>query len=214
MVWLFGIDKYAQEECVLYGKKTIGVLGTGFDNLYPKENVALMHEIIKNDGLIITEYENEVKYNKANFPMRNRIISGLANGVIVIEAAYASGSTITANYAFKQKKKIFSIPGRIGDIHSVGTNRLIKRGAKLIENIDDIKKELPELFKKKVPSNYSTIKMEYRKIYKYLEEGEYTLDELVSYNKLNYENTMETLMNMEIDGIIENINGTYRITIM
>ena len=189
------------------------MLGTGFDNLYPKENVALMHEIIKNDGLIITEYENEVKYNKSNFPMRNRIISGLASGVIIVEAAHASGSTITANFAFKQEKKVFSIPGRIGDIHSVGTNRLIKRGAKLIENVDDIKEELPELFKKKVPGKYSTIKTEYKKIYKYLEEGEYTLDELVYYKKLNYEDTMETLVNMEIDGIVENINGTYRITI-
>ena len=189
------------------------MLGTGFDNLYPKENIQLMNEIVKNNGLIITEYENEVKYNKSNFPMRNRIISGLASGVIIVEAAHASGSTITANFAFKQEKKVFSIPGRIGDIHSVGTNRLIKRGAKLIENVDDIKEELPELFKKKVPGKYSTIKTEYKKIYKYLEEGEYTLDELVYYKKLNYEDTMETLVNMEIDGIVENINGTYRITI-
>ncbi|MCR5186309.1 MAG: DNA-processing protein DprA [Clostridia bacterium] len=207
------MDKYAQEECVLCGKRTIGVLGTGFGNPYPKENIQLMNEIIQNGGLIITEYEDEVKYNKSNFPMRNRIISGLSNGVIVIEAACKSGSTITANYAFQQEKMVFAIPGKIGDIHSVGTNRLIKRGAKLIENINDVKKEMPKLFEKRIPNKYGSIRTEYRKIYKFLEECEYTIDELVSHKKLDYEKTMEILVSMEIDGLIENINGTYRIVI-
>ena len=213
MVLPFGIDKCVHEECVICENKTIGVLGTGFDNLYPKENIYLMNEIVESGGLIITEYENEIKYNKANFPMRNRIISGLSNGVIVTEAAYKSGSTITAKYAFKQNKKVFAIPGKIGDIHSIGTNRLIKNGAKMVENIDDIKKELPELFKKKIPSRYSLIKSEYRKIYKLIEECEYTLDELVLYNKLDYANTLELLTSMEIDGLMENADGVYRIRI-
>ena len=213
MDWHFGIDKCAHEECVMHEKKTIGVLGTGFDNPYPKENLPLMNEIIDNNGLIITEYENNVKFNKSNFPRRNRIISGMSNGVIVIEAAYKSGSTITANYAFEQEKKVFAIPGRIGDMHSVGTNRLIKRGAKLIENINDVKNEMPELFNKKVPGKYSLVKPEYRNIYKYLEECEYTIDELVAYKKLDYSSTLDTLVNMEIDGLIENQNGIYRILI-
>ena len=207
------MDKCAQEECIICGNKTIGVLGTGFNNLYPKENIELMNRIIESDGLIITEYEKDVKFNKINFPMRNRIISGLANGVIVTEAAYKSGSTITANYAFKYDKKVFAVPGRIGDMHSVGTNRLIKKGAKLVENVKDIKNELPELFKKKVSSRYSRINKKYKEIYKYLEECEYTIDELVLYNKLDYAETLELLTSMEIDGFVENINGVYRIVV-
>lgn len=204
-----GIDRCAHETCLKYGGRTIGVLGTGFNNLYPKANIDLMNEIIDHNGLIITEYESNVGYNKKNFLLRNRIISGISSGVIVIEATSRSGSCITAKYARKQDKEVFAVPGRIGDVHSNGTNRLIKQGAHLVENISDIEKIIPSV---KVAEQID-VKNDYKKIYEYFLKNEYTIEELVEYNDLDYEETIEKITCMEIEGILENNNGVYRLII-
>ena len=122
--------------------KTIAVLGSGIKEIYPKENIELARKIIKNGGCIISEYPPEEKPNKINFPERNRIISGLSKGVVVIEAAEKSGALITADFALEQGREVFAVPGDIYSTTSVGTNKLIGQGAKLVTNYKDILEEI------------------------------------------------------------------------
>lgn len=133
-----GIDSYAHLGTVKAKGQTIAVLGSGFGNIYPSENRNLCKEIIKNEGAIITEYEPHEKPLKMHFPARNRIISGLSDGVLVVEAKQKSGTLITVDYALEQGKDVFVIPGNITSNNSYGTNELIKQGAKPVTNIDDI----------------------------------------------------------------------------
>ena len=119
--------------------KTIAVLGNGLDMIYPKENIELANEIIRSGGAIISEYPCGTKPDKMNFPARNRIISGLSKGIIVIEAKEKSGTLITVDFALEQGRDVFVVPGNINSINSVGTNDLIKQGAKMVTSYEDIK---------------------------------------------------------------------------
>lgn len=136
-----GIDKFAHLGA-LESKtgKTIAVLGTGIsDNeIYPFENKKLFENILENKGTIISEFKLGTKPLKYNFPLRNRIISGLSKKLIVVEAAQNSGSLITADFALEQGKDIYAVPGNITSENSVGTNELIKQGAYLFNKIDDL----------------------------------------------------------------------------
>lgn len=136
-----GIDSIAHKETIKAKGKTIAVIGSGVDNIYPEENKELAKEIIKNGGAIISEYVIGTKPQKMNFPARNRIISGMSNGVVVIEAKKKSGTMITVDFALEQGKEVFAVPGNILSPNSEGTNELIKQGAKLITNIEDILEE-------------------------------------------------------------------------
>ena len=115
--------------------------GGGFNHIYPKENIKLVKEIIDSGGAVITEYEENVKPMPENFPKRNRIISGISDGVVVVEAEKRSGSLITADFALDQGKEVFAVPGNINSKTSKGTNELIKQGAKLVDNVFDILEE-------------------------------------------------------------------------
>lgn len=124
--------------------KTIAVLGSGFNHIYPEENISLVKQIIKNGGAIISEYPPDTEINLSNFPIRNRIIAGLANSTIVIEAKARSGSSVTARHSRMQGKKVYCVPGRIGDKTGRGTNNLIKKGAHILTDINEILIELGE----------------------------------------------------------------------
>lgn len=137
-----GIDTYSHLGAVKANGKTIAILGSGFRNIYPPENKGLCKEIIQKGGAIITEYEMEAKPEKEHFPARNRLISGLSNGVLVVEAKEKSGTLITVDHALEQGKDVFIIPGNITSNNSYGTNDLIKQGAKLVTSIQDILEEL------------------------------------------------------------------------
>lgn len=119
--------------------KTIAVLGNGLDMIYPKENIELANEIIRNGGAIISEYPCGTKPDKMNFPARNRIISGISQGIIVIEAKEKSGTLITVDFALEQGRDVFVVPGNINSMNSVGTNDLIKQGAKMVTSYEEIK---------------------------------------------------------------------------
>jgi DNA processing protein len=136
-----GIDGAAHEGALMGGGHTVAVVGTGLDRVYPKKHLALAHRIAER-GLIVSEFPLGTPPLTANFPRRNRIISGLAHGTLVIEAALQSGSLITARLAAEQGKEVFAIPGSVHSPQSRGCHLLIKQGAKLVESAQDVLEEL------------------------------------------------------------------------
>lgn len=133
-----GIDSFAHIGAIYAKGKTIAVLGNSINTIYPKENEIIAQKILEYGGAIISEYPVGSKIEKKNFPARNRIISGLSQGVIVVEAKEKSGSLITADFALEQGKDIYAVPGSITSCHSAGTNNLIKDGAIPVTNYKDI----------------------------------------------------------------------------
>lgn len=133
-----GIDSFAHIGALEAKGKTIAVVGCGLDTVYPRENTNLFNNIIKQGGAVISEYVVGTKPLAYNFPRRNRIISGLSNSVIVVEAKEKSGTLITADFALEQGKEIYAVPGNIDNPNSYGTNELIKQGAKVLTSIKDI----------------------------------------------------------------------------
>lgn len=140
-----GIDSYAHQGALDGGGETYGVIGCGVDNCYPSENKRL-YEAIANTGGILSEYPVGTPPLPFHFPMRNRIIAGLCDAILVVEARESSGTYITVDRGLEQGKDIFAIPGRIGDSLSCGCNRLIQSGAKLIRNVEDILVELNQKY--------------------------------------------------------------------
>ena len=136
-----GIDGAAHDGAMLGGGETIAVVGTGLDRVYPKKHLALAHRIAQ-QGMLISEFPLGTPPLMANFPKRNRIISGLSRGTLVVEAALQSGSLITARLASEQGKEVFAIPGSIHSPQSRGCHALIKQGAKLVELAQDVLEEL------------------------------------------------------------------------
>ena len=136
-----GIDAKAHQTAIRLGGKTAGVIAGGFDHIYPKENKNLAHFMMENH-LVISEYPPSSFPEKWQFPMRNRIISGVAKGTLVVEAKKKSGSLITAEFALNEGREVFAIPGSILAPDSAGVHELIQQGAKLIKNSQEILEEL------------------------------------------------------------------------
>jgi len=179
--FMYGVDSEAHKNCLDLGGKTIAVLGSGLDELYPTENDKLYTEILEKGGLVISEYEPNFKATLWSFPQRNRIVSALSTiGVLIVEAGLKSGSLITAKLALKQNKNIFAIPGQIGFKTAEGTNWLIQNGAaKMVVSVGDILgnfSHCPDqgnLFK-----DYSNLSELEQQIIAVLENEEVTVDEL------------------------------------
>ena len=136
-----GIDTVAHQNSKQEKGRTIAVLGCGFNHVYPKENEELFNEIIDDGGCIVSQYSPDTDINLKEVPFRNRIISALSEGVLIVEARHRSGSGVTAKYAFEQNKKVFCLPNQIGVTTGVGTNNLIKEGAKITTCVNDILEE-------------------------------------------------------------------------
>lgn len=199
---LSGIDTishiYAMEE----KGKTIAVLGSGFEHIYPKENTYLYHQILQNGGCILSENPPEAEVKKSYFPKRNRIISGLAMGVLVVEAAYRSGSTITAKYAMGQGKQVFCIPNQLGIATGYSTNLLIQNGANLVMEPEDIFAfyEMEEEVDLKVEE-------EYQSIYDFIGELPISINELARLTKTTIQETMQIITMLELQGFIQDVGG-------
>ena len=133
-----GIDSFAHIGALGANGNTIAVLGNGLQDIYPKENRELANIIIQKGGTIISEYPLGTKPNKMNFPARNRIVSGISEGVLVIEAKEKSGTLITVDFALEQGREVFVVPGNINSTYSIGTNQLIKEGARLVNCYQDL----------------------------------------------------------------------------
>ena len=203
-----GIDTIAHNSAIDVFGKTIAVIGSGFNHIYPKENKKIFHRIIQNDGLIISEYEPNVQPESKNFPQRNRIVSGLCLGILVIEAAYRSGTSITANLARSQGRKVMCIPSSIENKKGIGTNELIKKGAILVTNANEILCEFEEFKNKKIVDKNIKPKIdnkEYQTVYKILSNEPKTINELaIELNKTVYEIEYIITM-MELDNYVVNL---------
>jgi DNA processing protein len=208
-----GIDAASHRGALKANGRTIAVLGSGIDIPYPRENKGLMNAIASS-GAVISEFPFGTPPNKENFPKRNRIISALSLGVLVVEATIDSGSLITARYALEQGREVFALPGNITSRNSKGTNNLIKNGARLVESAEEIINELRPQIK--------GILKEQRLV------SEKTLppltdDEMVVYNSLDNEpkhidtivrdcnipssKALSILLSLELKGVVRQIEG-------
>lgn len=206
-----GIDTIAHQVCVEFKKRTIAVLGTGVDqkSIYPKSNLKLAREILNNKGCLLSEYNPGTHGSKFTFPQRNRIIAGLSLGVLVIEAREVSGAIITAQFGFFEKRPVFAIPGSIYNQTSKGCNWLIKKGAKLVENANDILKELNFPRTKSVknfPSEKSLVEPE-EIILNSISKGALNIDEIIKRTKLSPAKVASSLAILEIEGKVRNLGG-------
>ncbi len=218
-----GIDTLAHQIVVERNAKTIAVLGTGIDkkSFYPKSNIKLAQKIIEQGGCIISEYPPGTSATKFTFPQRNRIIAGISLGILVIEARLKSGSLITANYGFNQNKNVFAIPNSIYSQNSKGCNQLIKKGAKLVENIGDILSEFQKLnldFNLKIDYASFTAKTvtgktrEEEIILNILKKigNPVDLEKIGEESQLSPAVILSTIANLEIDNKIQDLgNNTY-----
>ena len=209
-----GIDTFCHQAVVEKNKRTIAVLGTGLDekSIYPQSNIKLARKILKKGGCLISEYPAGTSGSKFTFPQRNRIISGLSLGILVIEAKQKSGALITANFAFEQKRNVFAVPGPIHSSNSKGPHYLIKRGAKLVENSNDILKEL-DLPQKEKNSIFKGENKRENLILEVLKEETLYIDKIIEKTKLPASQVSSTLAILEIQGKVRNLGAnTYAIS--
>lgn len=205
-----GIDTFSHKAVVEKRKRTIAVLGTGLDekSIYPQINLDLSRKILEYGGCLISELPEGTPGSKFSFPKRNRIISALSLGVLVIEAKEKSGSLITAGYAIKQNKKLFAVPGQIYSINSSGPNKLIKNGAKLITSSNDILNELGiSMIKTSTCDKNYKITMEEKLILEALKYEPLHIDKIIEKTKLNAPLVVSTLALIEISGKIRGLGG-------
>jgi DNA processing protein len=199
-----GIDTYAHKGALKSGGRTIAVMGSGFSHIYPEENKELVQEISKN-GAVVSEFPVNAMPLKQNFPRRNRIISGLSLGTLVVEAARNSGALITADFALEQGREVFAIPGKVDSNTSYGTNELIKQGAKMVTNTEDI---LEELFLPEVDSNKSVnLKNEEGLLYDLIRDQSIALDSLAEKTNMDIPKISGILLQLQMKKLIKQLPG-------
>ncbi|MDH7475950.1 MAG: DNA-processing protein DprA [Microgenomates group bacterium] len=208
-----GIDALAHRAALEAKAKTIAVLGCGVDIVYPALNFQLYQEIIKKRSLIISEFPPGQTVLKGLFIARNRIISGLVKGVLVVEGARDSGSLITARYAAEQGRVVFATPGPITSQMSEAPNILLKQGAKLVTSVEDILEEFNLRFlPQKTKETEAKLTPKEKEIYKRLKFQPKLVDELVEETKISVNIILNLLSALEIKGIVQkNQNGRYQI---
>jgi DNA processing protein len=208
-----GIDSASHKGALRTNGRTIAVLGSGIDVPYPRENKKLMEAIISS-GAVISEFPLGAAPLREHFPRRNRIISALSLGVLVIEATVDSGSLITVGYALEQGKEVFALPGNITSTNSKGTNNLIKKGAKLVESSEDIIEEISMQIKgllkekrsiseKKLPSMTD----EEKKLYSLLDSEPKHIDSIIRHTEMLSSKVLSLLLSLELKGIVRQAEG-------
>lgn len=208
-----GIDAIAHKAALDCQGFTIGVMGGGLDNIYPASNARLGEEIVKSGrGVLISEYPLGIKPRPEHFPFRNRIVSGLSLGVLVIEGGIKSGTMLTASLSAKQGRDVFAVPGSVFSPTSSGPHMLIRNGAKLVERAEDILEELG--FDKKI--NISNLESrqpetdEEKELLGILGVEPLDIDTIVRISTSSPEVVFATLTNMELKGMVKNTEGLYR----
>ena len=204
-----GIDTFAHRSALASGGRTIAVLGSGIDVCYPSENRGLMEKIAAS-GCVVSEFAPGTPPNRENFPRRNRLISGLSMGVLVVEAAEGSGSLITASSALEQNREVFAVPGNITSKNSAGTNLLIRQGAKIVLRTGDIIEELAPVLKGFI-RNETRLNVELssdeQKICTGLSGEPKHIDDLVREIGLPVHKILDILLSLELKGVIRQSDG-------
>jgi DNA processing protein len=204
-----GIDAAAHRGVLRSGGRTIAVLGSGLDVPYPPEHKGLMQKIASS-GVVFSELLPGAPPDKENFPKRNRLISGLSLGVLVVEATAKSGSLITAGYALEQGREVFAVPGNITSVNAQGTNELIRKGAVLTRNAEDIVEELAPLLKGFIRSDNSEraeISEEEKKISAVLSGEPSHIDAISRQSSLPASRVLGLLLGLELKGIVRQTTG-------
>lgn len=204
-----GIDTMAHKGALDAGGRTIAVWGNSLDIVYPPSNKSLA-ERIKKEGAIYSEYFPSTAPDRAHFPERNRIISGLAEGVVVVEAGKKSGALITAEQALEQRRELFAVPGYPQATMSIGTNNLIKSGAKLITSINDIFEELPGLKGTVITKKFvqlPDLTDTEKKIINIFSDGPQQIDQISRVMQLPVAELMKFLLALELKGVVQEISG-------
>ena len=210
-----GIDAAVHRGALRGAGDTIGVLGCGLDVVYPRQNKKIYDEMFC-CGAVVSEYRLGSKPEAYRFPARNRIISGLSRGVVVVEAARKSGSLITARCALEQGRDVFAVPGRVDSLKSEGTHRLLQEGAKLVHTVDDILEELAGSYgvghhsdagiacekKRDVP-----LVGEEEELFKFLDVYPQTIDEITTRCGKSVQKVNELLLMLELKGVVESLAG-------
>jgi DNA processing protein len=210
-----GVDSYSHRVAVGNKGKTIAVLGGGLDKVYPQENAALANEIADGNGAVISEYPLGMSSVPGNFPARNRIISGLSLGVLVTEAGEESGSLITTGCAAEQGREVFAVPGPMYSKLAKGPAQLIKQGAKLVMNVEDVLEELQleSGVKSQVSSEVKADSPEEQAILEILRDGPVHVDEITRAAKLPAAKVGSILSLMEIKGLVKPLgSGNYSLS--
>ena len=210
-----GVDTAAHKGALQAGGRSIGVLGCGIDQVYPPENRTLFEEMATK-GCLVSEFPLGTLPLAENFPRRNRIISGLSRGVLVVEAAEKSGSLITAQYALEHGRDVFAVPGNISFATSRGCNRLIKQGAKLVDCVEDILEDLPggdlvaldtPLFQS--PRRAFALSPKEAAIYELLARSPLHIDDIISQTELTAGEVSSMLLHLELKGAVTPLPGTH-----
>jgi DNA processing protein len=203
-----GVDTAAHRGALAAGGRTVGVLGCGIDVVYPAENRRLFEEMAEK-GALVSEFPMGTTPLAENFPRRNRIISGISRGVLVVEAAENSGSLITARYALDQGRDVFAVPGNIHFKSSRGSNRLIKEGAKLVEGVADIMEELPRRTGTGEPPQAPAFSLTPREaaVYTLLAESPLHIDDIVTRSALAVGEVAAILLHLELKGAVLQLPG-------
>ncbi len=204
-----GIDTEAHRGALSAQGRTVAVLAAGFDHIYPGENKPLLRKMIK-DGAAVSEFPLRMKPLKQNFPFRNRIISGISRGVIVVQGQRGSGALITARYALEQNREVFAVPGEIGLKESEGPHTLIRDGARLVRGVGDILEELEyeaeRAARRKKPVLESLTASEER-VLRAIGEGTLHPDEVVIKTEMPVGDLMQVLLGLELKGYVRRTAG-------
>jgi DNA processing protein len=217
-----GIDTAAHEGALQGGGTTVAVLGSGLANIYPRENADLCRRIAA-QGAVISEFPLEAGPDPHHFPQRNRIISGMSLGTVVVEATRRSGSLITARMALEQNREIFAVPGSVNSFKSMGTHSLIKEGAKLVTHVGDILEELPPLAAPpqdrsqtecvSPPGPAPSLTAEERAVFEALSPYPVHVDELIRQIGMDPGRMAGILLSLELQGLVKQEPGKlFRLT--
>lgn len=204
-----GIDTLAHVAAINSRGRSIAVLGSGIDVPYPPENRGLMEKLAAS-GYVISEFPPGTLPERENFPKRNRIISGLSLGVLVVEATADSGSLITASCALEQGKEVFAVPGNINSANSKGTNDLIKKGAKLVQSAEDVIEELAPVLKGYIRTREKAnieLPVEEKRLCDIMTAEPKHVDMLSRESKMPAQKVLGILLSLELKGIVKQAEG-------